>query len=150
MGRHNKEKRRAYRKRRRQQKRKLKQHQTDKVKEDHQSDVSSFPSLTTYPFGKPDVLTTGSDAGSKAPSITSRGQLCVKAALNRASNSTSQTNYERGDIPRRVQNDWLFSKREEYMLLYKQLTLVKQRLNIMEYGERMGRRLNAMKVDIPR
>ena len=159
MGRHNKEKRKAYLKRRKEKIREVKFAQEDNLTSHIQ--VDSPASATRSHIFTEDTCnshTLSSSSSSLFPTSlaslplpSTRGQICVKAAKSVCTSQTSSTTAAilRGEIPKRVQNDILMTKWEEYKLLYKQLTLIKKRLNVMEYGKR-GQMLNQMRVDMKR
>ena len=137
MGRHNKDKRRAYMKRRRERK-KLNSSSSDSTLF-HTSSPISPPPISPPPPPPPSNVTP-----------KTHGQVCINAGKPNSLCSSSKAAILRGEIPRKVRNDILFRKWDEYKLLYKQLELIKRRLNVVEFGERKGQMLNKQRVDIKR
>lgn len=160
MGRHIKEKRKAYLKRRKERIREAKIAQEDNRTNQIHDDTSDTRSQTTNATknSHPESHTLSSSTFSWPSSYPSqlsstpksRGQICVNIARSKCtSESSTYAAVMRHEIPRKVQNDVLWTKWEEYKLLNKQLTLIKRRLNVIEYGKR-GELLNQMGVDMKR
>ena len=160
MGRHSKENRRAYLKRRKVKIREVKLAQED----NHTSHIQVDSPATRSHIVTEDNShsnshshTLSSSSSSLFPTWTSaslpstRGQICVNTAKSICTSKASSTTAAilRGEIPKKVSNDILMTKWNEHRLLYKQLTLVKRRLNVIEYGKR-GQMLNQMGVDMKR
>lgn len=182
MGKHNKEKRKAYLKRRRAKIRQLKISEKDEEEchiphvngitchsasgpeENHHSACSvikttgslaskfSSSSSSSYSSIFPTSSSSSqslSDVTEVSPSAASdRGKKSAKTLRSTVSTSSTAA-ILRGEIPEKVENDILVRKWEEYQLLYKQLTLIKRRLNVIEYGKK-GRILNQLGVDMKR
>jgi len=161
MGKHNQYKRKEYMKRRKARIREtnLTVNSTIKTSEsgDHTPSCSSSSLFPTSSAAASLQSSSNNLNGYKSLSHSTRpitrGQLCINAVKSVASASeitSTEAAIKRGEIPNKVLNDVLVRKWEEYKLLYKQLYLIKQRLNLVEFGDEKGRLLNQLKVDIKR
>ena len=134
MGRHNKEIRRAYLKRRKEKFREEKLAQEDNTSDIQVDSPATRSHIVTEDKSHSESHILSSSSSSLFPTSSAslpstRGQICVNTAKSVCTSKDSSTTAAilRGEIPKKVQNDILLTKWNEYRLLNKQLTLIKRR-----------------------